>query len=207
MYIHRTLFLCCLALLCLATPQLAAQRDDRPRKKNKPPRTFAAGQVDLHLTLGVLPTYFADRKRSTQGLPALYASTDYRLSQRFSLGAFYGRSNAETDEYVFSDGVRGSWQNRTQVYGLRALLHFDAVPKSQLYGGFSVGQSRTLVNCDNPTMLRMERYMGIGRDTDKLIYSALFGGRYQLNSRLAAVGELEAGGISLVRLGLSVRLF
>ena len=190
-----------LLLICCAAIHAQAPQ------KNTPLRVYRADQLDAHLGIGILPTYLADRKRSVQTFPAVYTALDYRLTKNFSLGAYYGRSESQTDEYIFSDGVRGSWTNRTQTYGLRAAFHIDRLKNTDLYGGFTVGRTQSLIDCTDPTMKRMEQYMGIENVNAKTVFSAFLGGRYAVTKRLGAFAEIGAGGVALARAGLSYQLF
>ena len=177
-------------------------------KPDAPLRTFKAGQLDVHLGIGVLPTYLADRKRSSQAFPAIYAALDYRISKTFTLGVYYGQSESQTNEYLFSDGVRGNWLNSTRTYGVRSAFHIgDRIKNTDIYGGFTVGRTVVNVDCSDETMGRMKRYMGIEDIEARTVMSAFLGGRYTFAPRLSAFAEIGAGGVALARAGLAYQLF
>ena len=177
-------------------------------RADEPLRVYKSGQLDARVGIGVLPTYLADRNRVEQAFPAIYAALDYRLTDNFTLGAYYGRSDSETIEYIFSDGVRGSWLNNTQTYGLRAAFHLsDKVKNADFYGGFTIGRTKALIDCSDPTMERMQRYMGIEAINSRTVMSGFLGGAYTFTKRFGAFAEIGAGGIALARAGVNVRIF
>ncbi len=85
-------------------------------------RTFKKGQMDVGISIGLLPKFFADKRNVM--LPPMSLSADYRIADKFSMGVYAGKSITETSPAIVRDGLIAQWKNNFTTLGLKGSVHF-----------------------------------------------------------------------------------
>ena len=72
---------------------------------SKPARIYGKGQVDLQASVGLFPTYIADKPESI--VPPHQLGVRWLVSKQVSLGVFAGYSLSRSKEKLLFDSMRG----------------------------------------------------------------------------------------------------
>lgn len=189
--------------LLLATTALTAQSFDN-----------AKGDLRIHASLGVVPTYFMDRAE-VNFLPTS-VGVDYYLSEIFSLGLQGGYSASTSQAIALADKSLVQYENQTMMLGMRAAMHSTAFERVVVYGGGMLGYHLPIVNevaiaggatpePVNPNGPSQTQPYRVPPATGKLVYTGFVGVSYRATTRLS--GSLEAGfGVSILQVGLNYKL-
>ncbi len=168
------------------------------------------GSFSISTGIGIIPTYTG--KTASTNIPALSLQVDYRVSEKFSLGAYAGFTEATSTPREFSDGTVSQVNNKTSMFGLKGQFHRDFSDKIQLYGGFLIGLSRfntteTDINTGEVVKRQPDQPTPYNPNAPKgqFLYSGFVGSKYSINPKLGFFTELGFG-ISLVNLGFKIQL-
>ena len=173
-----TAIITAVVMLCLTSSHpLAGQR--------RPAPLFQKGQTDLFMQVGIVPTYLMDKARIV--LPPIGLRAEHRFSRNYSLAWEY----ANTSYFV----------------GVRNAIHCDCdrVENIDLYGGFTLGYSLTLIEVLNGEFGPPEWHRGIKPRKGTMTYSGFLGIRYACSPWLSLSGEIGFG-VSLVQLGVGIKI-
>lgn len=144
-------------------------------------------------------------------IPPLYATVDYGLSDRFSLGLYGGfeRFTTEVSNYSYTNAngetitedAKGK-VNRVAL-GLRPLFHYGKNPNLDMYSGLRVGFISWSGTTDSTDPnLDLATSFGAGRPTVSII---AFGMRYYFNEMIGAGFELATGAPHIASVSLNAK--
>ncbi|MCP3930994.1 MAG: porin family protein [Bacteroidetes bacterium] len=167
-------------------------------------RIFKKGQMDASISIGLVPTFFADKGKMM--LPPLSVGADYRIARKFSLGMYAGKSITESARKVFHDSMIAQWKNNFTTLGLRGTVHFTERENLDIYGGFLLIYNHSNIEIMEGKEEILAKHLGIKPTSSTLAYSGFVGTRYALNKELSVFGEIGYG-VSLAKVGISFRLF
>jgi hypothetical protein len=185
------------ALFCFSSTAIFAQY-------KKPNRIFKKGQFDIHASLGLAPTFLADKGKSI--VPPMILGADYMVADQFSLGLSVGHSVTQTQEELVSDGIFGSWRNETYEATLRSGVHVTRFDNISIYGGFLLNYNVAYVEGSHPEMEEMAVHKGIKPKSVSLIPGGYVGFKYAISQKITLGSELGFSGISLFRVGVGFRI-
>ena len=164
---------------------------------------FKKGRIDAQVGIGLTPTFIGDKGTAT--VPPLFASIDYLLSKKLSLGLYGAHSVTESVEDIFVDGIRGQWRNHHSEAGVRIGIHFTEQEKWDFYGGLNLGVRHNKVEDMLDKMEQLNIYKGIKPVSNSFAYGGFVGARYAFKERLSAFAEAGTGA-SLIKVGVGFRL-
>lgn len=166
---------------------------------------FKAGDVELSASVGLLPTFIADKSNTI--VPPVGIRVGYRVTENFSLSGFVAYSSSETDRISLPDGTINHWENDYTMIGLRGAVHATRIVNWDIYGGFMAGYnisnvSRTIIEESDEKSNTPSPYQPTNSDT--FSFGGFVGGAYYFKKNLAVFGELGYG-VSLVNAGVTVK--
>lgn len=164
---------------------------------------FKQGQIDAQAGIGFvqgiqLDLYSgSDVGKSTFKFPPQLFTLDYGVTDLISVGVY---ANFGKGEYNY---FQGSYERyNVSSVGVRGLYHFDIHEMFDVYGGVGIGR-QTLKGTaaghffDEPP---------VSYKTNEMNYFALAGGRYRFTPTVGGFVELNLGSLSMVNLGLTIKL-
>jgi hypothetical protein len=160
---------------------------------------FKKGRIDVQLGVGLTPTFIGDN--GTMTVLPLFASIDYLVGKKLSLGAYGAHSVTEGVEEIFVDGLRGQWRNHHSEAGVRIGIHFLNQEKWDFYGGLNLGVRHNKIDDMLEGMEQLNIYKGIKPVNTSFAYGGFVGARYAFKERLSAFGEAGTGA-SLIKVGI-----
>ena len=193
-----TAIITAVVMLCLTSSHpLAGQR--------RPAPLFQKGQTDLFMQVGIVPTYLMDKARIV--LPPIGLRAEHRFSRNYSLALETSHSKSQkTDIFTQTEEIR-EYANTSYFVGVRNAIHCDCdrVENIDLYGGFTLGYSLTLIEVLNGEFGPPEWHRGIKPRKATMTYSGFLGIRYACSPWLSLSGEIGFG-VSLVQLGVGIKI-
>jgi len=168
------------------------------------------GHATISTGFGAIPTYTG--KTAKTNVPAVSLQVGYRISEKFSMNAYVGYTQATSTPRTFSDGLESQVNNKTTMIGLKSQFHRDFTDKIEMYGGMLIGASLF-----NTTEYDVKTGDIVQREPDQptpynpnapkgqFLYAGFVGAKYSLNPKLGAYTELGYG-ISLLNFGLKFQL-
>jgi hypothetical protein len=169
----------------------------------KPTRIFGKGQVDIQASVGIFPTYIADKPQSI--IPPLQLSVRWMVARPVSLSVFGGYSYSRSRERLVFDSTRFSLYNQSYFLGLENGFHYTRIDNWDLYGGLCLLYQSIRIEADNPDFTRAMANFGIEARKGKLSLTAVVGSRYALSPHYTVFIELGYG-VSLLKAGVGYRL-
>ncbi|HFA50176.1 MAG TPA: hypothetical protein ENJ95_14290 [Bacteroidetes bacterium] len=172
-----------LVTILMFSINLAAQ------KSSKPARLFQKGQTDVQIGYGLLTTAVIVDHANAK-MPPLTVKVDRMFSDNFSLGLSYTHSIHEAEPIIVPDGIFQRVTNNTRQIALRPTFHFTHLKNLDFYGGALLGVNIQKFSVDQGGFDYIQRHMGIKPKRNTFAYSAFIGGRYAINKRWTAFGEI-----------------
>ncbi len=170
-------------------------------------RTFEKGQWEANFSAGLVPTFLMDR--ATIIVPPLSLGAEYRLSEKFSIGASFSHSASESQPRLIGDGINATWTNTHFIVGLRPNIHITQIENWDFYGGFSVGVNYSIVNGNSNVkgfeLEKMERHLGIKGQRISPSFYGFTGARYVVSPKCTLNAEIGFG-ISIFSVGANYLL-
>lgn len=164
---------------------------------------FKKGRIDAQIGIGLTPTFIGNKGKAT--VPPLFASIDYLVGKKISLGLYGAHSVTESVEDIYIDGIRGQWKNHHTEAGVRIGVHFLEQEKWDFYGGLNLGLRHNKIEDMLEGMKQLNIYKGIESLNTTFAYGGFVGARYAFQERLTAFSEAGTGA-SLIKVGLGFRL-
>jgi len=166
------------------------------------------GDIDLAAGIGLLPTFVADR--GTTIVPPASVRIDYRLSKKFSLGAYAAFSSTESNVITQPNGSVERFETDYTIVGLRAAVHGNPRDNWDVYGGFMLGYNMPSVNhiiiTPASDVKGAENQPSFTRPAkNQVTYSGFIGAAYYFKKNLGVFAELGYG-ISLLNAGVQIKL-
>ncbi|GIV30754.1 MAG: hypothetical protein KatS3mg029_0105 [Saprospiraceae bacterium] len=179
------------------------------QKYDKPTRVFKGNQTDLVFSVGLVPTYAADKAAVI--VPPLQASINHMFSSKFGLDVQLGYSSTQTPKHEISEGLLGNWLNDHYYLAIRPTFHVTRFDNFDIYGGAAIGMHYTtltpnadMTNGNRHLWKEYEMHHGMGNQM-KATYTGFVGARYAISDRLTA--QAEAGfATTLLSVGLGFKL-
>lgn len=173
--------------------------------------TTQVGKVAFSAGIGTVPTYVGGAAQIH--VPATSLRASVQLSERFSLGTFFGYTDLTSAPRSFYDGYKTVVNNKTLMFGLRSDLRKEIAKKVDLYGGFTIGITsfkRTEKDATTGALMKRDEESpspyNPNAPNSSLLYAGHVGAIYYFHNNAGAF--MEAGyGISLFTLGMTFKLF
>ena len=156
---------------------------------SKPKRVIKKGQTDISLGYGLITTAVIMDKATTK-LPPLSIRADHFMSEKFSLGAAFTSSSHKSPPSIIADGFERRITNTTHQLVLRPTFHVTGIKDADFYGGFQVGVNFESFGVDNGDTKDLEAHKNFKPNRIKGIYTGFVGGRYIINKKWSAFGEV-----------------
>lgn len=170
-------------------------------------RTFEKGQWEANFNAGLVPTYLMDN--ATMIVPPLSVGAEYRISEKFSLGANLSHSTSESQPKLVGDGINATWTNAHFMVGLRPGIHITRVENWDFYGGFSIGLNYSSVSgkasSESFDLEKMEGHLGIEQHKLSPSFFGFTGVRYVVSPKWTVNSEIGFG-ISIFSIGANYLL-
>ncbi len=186
-----------MALFCMISISSEAQ-------VKKPNRIFKQGQFDVYSSIGLAPTFLADKGKSI--VPPIILGADYMVSDNFSLGLSLGHSVTQTKQELFSDGLFGTWRNSTFEASAKAGLHVTRFDNMSIYGGFTLNYNLARITASHEEMDEIAHHRGILPERSTFVPGGYIGFKYAVSPKVTLNSELGFSGISIFRVGAGFRL-
>ena len=173
----------------------------------RPMREFEKGQWEANFSTGIVPTYLMDK--ATTIMPPLNIGAEYRINEKFSIGASLGNSVSKSQPKFMSEGVYATWTNSHYVIGLRTGIHVTRIENWDFYGGFSIGINYSNISGkateSSFDLKEMEGHLGIRQHVVSPSFFGYTGVKYVINPKWLAHTEIGFG-ISLFSVGVDYLL-
>lgn len=181
----------------------------------RPMREFEKGQWEANFSGGLVPTYLMDK--ATTIIPPLNIGAEYRINEKFSIGATLGNSVSKSQPQSISEGVLATWTNSHFVLGLRPGIHVTRIENWDFYGGFSIGLNYSNINgkvteningsaaASRFDLNEMEGHLGIRQHVLSPSFFGYTGVKYVINPKWLAHTEIGFG-ISFFSIGVDYLL-
>jgi hypothetical protein len=181
-----------LTLLFLLTtaPQIQAQsRVEHPK-------------WEVRAGIGLLPTFLKDHTKSE--LQPISLEIRYRPVQKFSLGLLVGNSIGQAMQEHHT-GEKRLVRNDFRLVGVRGAIHNNYFDKWDIYGGITLGYSKSKVDYLSEEEKGYEpSFFPKARVRNGLFFSGFVGANYAVYKNVNLFGELGMG-LSLATAGVSVK--
>ena len=181
----------------------------------RPMREFEKGQWEANFSSGLVPTYLMDK--ATTIIPPMNIGAEYRINEKFSIGASLGNSVSKSQPQSISEGVQAAWTNTHFVLGLRPGIHVTRIENWDFYGGFSIGLNYSTINgkvtetingndgAPRFDLNEMEGHLGIRQHVLSPSFFGYTGVKYVINPKWLAHTEIGFG-ISFFSIGVDYLL-
>ncbi|MEO1260620.1 MAG: hypothetical protein AAFZ15_17620 [Bacteroidota bacterium] len=170
----------------------------------KPKRIFQKGQTDIQIGYGLLTTAVI-LDNATTNIPSLTIRGDRFFSDNFSLGVAYTVSSHTGQPYLIPDGLPQRIKNTTHQVVVRPTFHMTNIKNLDLYGGFNLGLNFEMFSVDRGNADYVTEHLGFQSQRTKGVYTAFVGGRYVIDKRWSAFGEVGYS-TSLFSFGVGYRI-
>ncbi len=169
---------------------------------------FKKGDVQLTASVGLLPTFVADRGHTN--IPPISLKAAFYVSKKFSLEAYTAFSSTETGVQTYPDHSVNQTKNDFLILGSRGVVHTYKYKNWDIYGGLMLGYNIPMVKSTTTypegPVKEGELQPTFHREaTNNFTYSGFVGATYFVKKNLGITGEVGYG-ISIINVGISYKL-